>query len=30
VITPLQFDLTDRRRLGELARWDWPDVTAER
>jgi len=30
VVTPLHFDLTDRRRLGELTGWDWPDVTAGR
>jgi len=30
VITPLHVDLTDRTRLGELAGWDWPDVTGGR
>ncbi len=26
VITPLHFNLTDRRRLAELAEWDWPAI----
>jgi len=27
VVTPLHFDLTERRRLGTLSACDWPDVT---
>lgn len=26
VITPLQFNMTDRERLTEVAKWDWPAV----
>ncbi len=26
VVTPLHFNLTDRKRLAELSNWDWPEV----
>ncbi len=26
VITPLHFNLTDRERLAEIAKWDWPAI----
>ena len=28
VLTPLHFDMTDHERLADVARCDWPDVTA--
>ena len=28
VITPLHFNMTDRERLADVAKWDWPAVGA--